>query len=132
MVPAVVAGVGTALTRVNRVQDALSVINDALDRRTYERSGNFGLYDLLMALGEAQAAAGHLAQALETVRRAETLAQTNHEVAHVARARYLLATILTRHDAAASAATFQEALAYARQCNMRPLETACQRALQVA
>ena len=132
MVPSVVAGMGTALTRTGRPQDALRTLNDALEQRTYERAGNYGVYYLLMAVAEAQLADDQVAAAIETARRAEALARSNDEHAHVAQAQFLLAAALARHDLAAATAQYTAALAGARQCGMRPLEELCGNALQAA
>ena len=132
MVPAVVAGLGTALARLGRADEALNVITDALDRKTYERSGNFGLYYLLMARGEAEGSAGRTDDAIVTIRRAEELAAANHERAHMAQTRYLLAGLLKHQDPGEAAAVYRAALAGARQCEMRPLEAACTDALQAS
>jgi predicted ATPase len=132
MVPAVVAGLGTALARLGRADEALRVVNDALNRKTYERAGNPALYYLLMARGEAEGSAGRVADGIATIRRAEELAASNHERAHLAQARYLLAGLLGRQNPGEAAAVYRAALAGARQCEMRPLEAACADALQAS
>ena len=132
MVPSVVAGVGTALTRSGRPRDALRILDDALEQRTYERAGNYCLYYLLMALGEAQLADDQVTTAVDTLGRAEALARSHDEHAHLAQARFLLGRAVGRHDTAAAAHLYDAALGGARQCGMRPLEQLCDRALQAS
>jgi len=129
MVPAVVAGLGTALTRLGQPDSALRIVREALDQKTYQHSGNFGLYYLLCALAEAQGAAGQIEEAIETIGEAEGLARNNQEIAHAAQARYLHGAIEARRNPAAAEPLFRDALACARQCEMAPLEAACSKGL---
>jgi class 3 adenylate cyclase/tetratricopeptide (TPR) repeat protein len=125
MVPAAVAGLGTALARSGRAESALRKVQDALEQKTYRRSGNYGHYYLLMALGEAQGTVARFDEAIATLNDAERLARNNHEVAHAAQARYSLATLQVRRDPRVAEAAYREVLACAQQCGMRPLEAAC-------
>ena len=125
MVPAVIAGLGTALARSGRPGDAVGILKDALDRQTYLRAGNPAKYFLLVALGEAQGIVGDVDEALETIGQAEQLARRNDEMAHAAQACYLLGTIQARRDPMAAERAYLLARACAERLEMRPLEADC-------
>jgi tetratricopeptide (TPR) repeat protein len=125
MVPAVVAGLGTALARSGSPVEALQLLQDALDRQIYRRAGNPALYYLLMAIGEAHRIAGHLDEALDKAGEAERLARRNAEMAHLAQALYLHGAIHAHQDPTAAERTYLDARRCAEQHEMRPLAARC-------
>jgi class 3 adenylate cyclase/tetratricopeptide (TPR) repeat protein len=125
MLPAVIAGLGTALARAGRAPEAVRVVQSALDQHTYRKAGNPALYYLLMAIGEAFNAMGDTHRALEMAERAEQLARRHGESAHLAHALHLLGAIHASRDPAAAQRAYIEARDCAVQHYMRPLVAAC-------
>ncbi|MGC4081528.1 MAG: hypothetical protein QM736_05270 [Vicinamibacterales bacterium] len=129
MLPAMVSALGTAYVRSGRLDLGVQRLQDALDRHTYRKAGNYTFYYLLMAIAEAEAAVGHLDVAAARAEHAEHLVRLSGERAHLAQALCLRATILASQSAPGTEPLFLQALAGAERCAMRPLMAECHRGL---
>jgi tetratricopeptide (TPR) repeat protein len=125
MVPSVVSALGTALARSGRIDEALDLLQHALDRRIYLKAGRYNFYYLLMAIGEARWLAGQIEQALAEVGEAELTARRNGERAHRARSLHLLGAIHACQTPATAERWYLEARDLAEQSSMRPLVADC-------
>jgi class 3 adenylate cyclase/tetratricopeptide (TPR) repeat protein len=125
MLPDLVAGLGTALTRSGRVTEGLQILKHALDRESWRNAGNYGFYYLRMAIAEAHSVAGQTDEASNRAEQAEQLARHNHEQAHLAQALYLFGAINASRAPAVAEKAYLEALDLARHSEMRPLTADC-------
>jgi len=125
MVPSVVSVLGTALARSRRTDEALRLLERALDDRIYLKAGNYNFYYLLMAIGEARWLGGHLDQALDAVGQAEQVARRNGERAHLAQSLYWLGVIHAHRTPSVAEHFYLEARDLAEQSFMRPLVADC-------
>ena len=125
MVPSVVAALGSALARSGRLEEALRLLEHALDQRIYLKAGKYNFYYLLMAVGEARWLTGRVEQALDDVAEAEQTARRNGERAYRAQSLYLLGSIHAYRTPAVAEPFYREARALAEESSMRPLVADC-------
>jgi class 3 adenylate cyclase/tetratricopeptide (TPR) repeat protein len=125
------AALGAAYTLGGRVADAVPLLTQALEQTTAtERRDTQALCHL--ALGEAQAQAGHLEAAHALAEPALALAHQHQERGHLAYALRLLGEIAARRkppESDQAEAHYRQALALAEELGMRPLQAHCHRGL---
>jgi class 3 adenylate cyclase/tetratricopeptide (TPR) repeat protein len=121
--PRMAAALGAAYTLGGRVADAVPLLTQVMEQPTVTAMGVFQALCRL-ALGEAQALAGHLGEAHALAERALALARAHQERGHQAYALRLLGAIAAHRDppeVEQAEAAYQQALALAEELSMRPL-----------
>jgi class 3 adenylate cyclase/tetratricopeptide (TPR) repeat protein len=125
--PFVASALGVAYTYVGRVDEALPLLDKAVERAAAMKlRANQSLR--LARLAEAHAKAGHLDRALPVAAQALDLAQELRERGHEAHVLRLLAAIeMEREEPVLDRAEegYRKALALAEQLGMRPLQAHC-------
>jgi tetratricopeptide (TPR) repeat protein len=125
--PRLAAALGAAYTLAGRVADAVLLLTQVIEQSMAMGRAHFETLCRL-PLGEAQALAGHLDEALTHAERALALARAHQERGHEAYALHLLGGLEARRDPPARAraeAHYREALTLAKELGMRPLATHC-------
>jgi class 3 adenylate cyclase/tetratricopeptide (TPR) repeat protein len=126
MYPMVAACLGRALCSIGRVEEALSVLNDAVRRETYRFGGKYTWIHLRLALAQACRLSFLLARADNEVQLARQIAEECGEVVHQAYGALEEGHIaLARHDGELALARAQAALEVARPLGLRPFVAEC-------
>jgi class 3 adenylate cyclase/tetratricopeptide (TPR) repeat protein len=125
----VLSGLGYAYALAGRVDEALPLLEEAVERGHSIDALGIGHAVRLSRLGEAYVLAGRLDEARERTREALDLARTQKERANEAYALRVLGDIASRGDLSESEAAqrcLREALTLAAELGMRPLVAHCQ------
>ena len=129
--PLMAAALGTTYTVAGRIDDARSLLAQALEQtEATDVAVNQALCNL--ALGGAQLAADRVDEAQSLADRALSLAVARGERGVEAHARYLLGDLSMRRRPrthAAADAHYRQALTVANEVGMKPLQAHCHRAL---
>jgi tetratricopeptide (TPR) repeat protein len=125
--PRMAAALGAAYTLGGRVADAVPLLTQAMEHPT---STAMAVFQALcrLALGEAQALAGHLEEAHAPTERALRLARERQERGHEAYALRLLGEIAARREPPEGDQAgdhYRQALALSEELGMRPLQAHC-------
>jgi tetratricopeptide (TPR) repeat protein len=129
--PRVMAALGEAYARSERVADALPLLTAAMEQTMAMDWRGFQVLCSL-ALGEAQLLAGRLEEAHALAERTLALAREHQERGHEAYALHLLGNIAARQEAPTveqAAVYYQQALTLAEELGMHPLQAHCHRGL---
>jgi class 3 adenylate cyclase/tetratricopeptide (TPR) repeat protein len=126
MYPMVAACLGRALCHVGRVEEALTILNDAVQRETYRFGGKYTWIHLRLALAQACRLSSLLARADSEAKVARQIAGECGEVAHQAYGTLEEGRIaLARHDGELALSRAQAALDVARSLGLRPFAAEC-------
>jgi class 3 adenylate cyclase/tetratricopeptide (TPR) repeat protein len=121
---AIAASLGHGYMLAGRLGEALPLLEQAVSHG--ESKGIMAYHSLWMAyLSEAYLQAGRADEAARLAERALALARAHRERGHEARVLRLIGDVQARRDPAAARAAYAEALARARQLEMRPLVAQC-------
>jgi tetratricopeptide (TPR) repeat protein len=127
MYPIVAAWLGHSLCGVGRIDEALAVMTDAVNRETYKFGGKYTWIHLRLGLAEACRLAGQLERAASEADLAYRIADESGEVVHRAYATLEKGRIaLARGDAAGALRSADSAYDIARQRGLQPLMADCQ------
>jgi class 3 adenylate cyclase/tetratricopeptide (TPR) repeat protein len=125
--PFVASALGAAYTHLGRVDDALPLLEQTVERAEAMRlRANQSLR--LARLAEAHAKAGRIESAFTVAQQALDLAQEHRERGHEAHVHRLLASVEVEREAPAldrAESSYRTALRLAEQLGMRPLEAHC-------
>ncbi|HET9488413.1 MAG TPA: sigma 54-interacting transcriptional regulator [Methylomirabilota bacterium] len=126
--PATASDLGLSYALSGRVEDAIVLIKKAVSQHASMRR-TAGQSNRLAALGRVYLLGGFSEDARDVGQQALALAREHHERGHEAHALQLLGDIESRQDRPerreAAAASYQAALALARELEMRPLTASC-------
>lgn len=126
MLPIVAAWLGHALCGAGRVDEALAVTSDAVQRETYRFGGKYTWIHLRLGLAEASRLSGQLEHAATQADLAERIAEECGEVVHRAYARLERGRVaLARGDAGLALQLAQQALQTASERALPPLQADC-------
>jgi tetratricopeptide (TPR) repeat protein len=126
MYPIVAAWLGHALCGDNRVDEALVVMTDAVERETYKFGGKYTWIHLRLGLAEACRLAGQLERAASEAELAYRIADDCGEVVHRAYATVEQGRVaLARGDALGALRRAASAIDIARPRGLRPLVADC-------
>ena len=126
MTPIVSAWLGHALCGAGRVDEALAVVVDAVERETYQFGGKYTWIHLRLALAEALRLNGQLDRAAVEAEVAFRIADDCGELVHRAYSILEKGRIsLTSGEPAATLQNADEALAVARSRGLRPFAAEC-------
>lgn len=127
MYPIVAAWLGHSLCGIGRIDEALAVMTDAVDRETYKFGGKYTWIHLRLGLAEACRLAGQLERAASEAELAYRIADECGEVVHRAYATLEKGRIaLARGDARGALGSADSAFDIARQRGLQPLMADCQ------
>jgi len=126
MFPIVAAWLGHALCGAGRVEEALAVITDAIERETYKFGGKYTWVHLRLGLAEACRLAGQLEKAASEAELAYRIADGCGEIVHRAYALVEQGRIaLARGDADGALRRAASAIDTARPRGLQPLVAEC-------
>jgi class 3 adenylate cyclase/tetratricopeptide (TPR) repeat protein len=126
MLPIVAAWLGHALCGAGRVDEALAVTTDAVDRETYKFGGKYTWIHLRLGLAEASRLGGRLEHAAAEAELAERIAKQCGEVVHMAYAGLERGRVsLARGDAELALQQAEEALQTASERGLPQLRADC-------
>lgn len=127
MYPIVAAWLGHALCGVGRIDEALAVMGDAVQRETYKFGGKYTWIHLRLGLAEASRLAGQFEKATSEAELAWRIADESGEVVHRAYAVLEKGRIsLARGDADGALRSAASAFETARERGLQPLMADCQ------
>jgi tetratricopeptide (TPR) repeat protein len=123
----VVAWLGRALCGVGRVEEALALMVDAVDREIYKYGGKYNWVYLRLALAEGYRLAGQLDKAASEAELAHRIAIDCGEIVHQAYALLEKGRIaLARGDAESALGAATSALSIASERGLQPFVAECQ------
>lgn len=128
MYPMIAARLSTAHARSGRIAEAVATLEHALQPSVYRKGATYTWLYLYLAAGEAYLRAGRLEDARINVEKAEALARSNNEQAHLACTLKLRGEILAASDNAefeTVTRSYLEAIALAEARGMQPLLAHC-------